>query len=43
MSLALVAVFAALIAASTIWGGYPLGGGVPIKIAAEYAFVSSTP
>jgi len=31
-NLALVAVFAALIAASTIWGGYPLGGGVPITL-----------
>ena len=31
-TLALVAVFAALIAASTIWGGYPLGGGVPITL-----------
>jgi biotin transport system substrate-specific component len=31
-SIALVAVFAALIAASTIWGGYPLGGGVPITL-----------
>jgi len=31
-NLALVAVFAALIAASTLWGGYPLGGGVPITL-----------
>jgi biotin transport system substrate-specific component len=31
-TLALVAVFAGLIAASTIWGGYPLGGGVPITL-----------
>ena len=31
-TLALVAVFAALIAASTIWGGYPLGSGVPITL-----------
>jgi biotin transport system substrate-specific component len=31
-TLALVAVFAALIAASTLWGGYPLGGGVPITL-----------
>jgi len=31
-TLALVAVFAGLIAASTVWGGYPLGGGVPITL-----------
>ncbi len=31
-SLALVAVGAALLAASTLWGGYPLGGGVPITL-----------
>lgn len=31
-TLALVSVGAALIAASTLWGGYPLGGGVPITL-----------
>jgi biotin transport system substrate-specific component len=31
-TLALVAVGAALIASSTLWGGYPLGGGVPITL-----------
>jgi biotin transport system substrate-specific component len=31
-NLALVAVGAALIAASTLWGGYPMGTGVPITL-----------
>jgi biotin transport system substrate-specific component len=31
-NLALIAVGAALLAASTLWGGYPLGGGVPITL-----------
>ncbi|MBN2177175.1 MAG: biotin transporter BioY [Demequinaceae bacterium] len=31
-TLALVSIGAALIAASTLWGGYPLGSGVPITL-----------